>query len=116
MSRKDKYKLVFSKVVSKTSFRVRCFCESTISDNTSDELATLLNVISDREGEFLLEELNLALSGGDYEEFYTPDGVVMTNDGVQITPPNVIINDSAELPLSEFKLLVEEWVEFCKSN
>ncbi len=104
---KEKYSLSFQKINWDSRIRYSCFSANN-SINGSPQLANLLDVLSDREPDGLLEEVNLALIGGDYE----PD--MSSVDTIRITPPNAIINDSYTISLIELKQLLEEWIEFVK--
>lgn len=113
MTKQELYKLNFEKLNIK-DWGIRYGCTSYSNNVTgSSQLASLLDTLSDREPDYLLEEINLALSGGDYEEYYSPDmsGV----ESVRISPPNAIINDDFSISLIDLKELLEEWIEFVEN-
>lgn len=113
MSRRQEYNLNFNKVNSSV-FSPLFICIGNENTAGSLELASLLRSISDKESDGLLEEVNLALTGGDYEEYYSPDGSAV--DTIKITPPNAIYNDYYTISLFDLKELLEEWIDFINQN
>ena len=57
--------------------------------------------VSDKEPDLLLDEINLALNNGDYEEYYSMDGSGV--DTIRIAPPNAIYNNYYTISLAELK-------------
>ena len=95
MTKREQYKLNFEKLkIDNSYYRYGCVSSNT-SINGSPQLANLLDVLSEREPDGLLEEINLALIGGDYEEYYSPD--MSSVDIIKIIPPNAIISHSLKL-------------------
>jgi hypothetical protein len=114
MTQEEKYNLKFEKkLIVGYSPVYHCLAQND-SQNTVF-LSELLSTLGDFEAGELLEELNFAINGEYYEECYRQDGALF-NDSIQIKPPIVIINMQFEFPLMELKLLLDEWVLFCKAN
>jgi hypothetical protein len=109
MTKREQYGLNFSRL-KMLGFSDSFICGGTTTINGSTQLANLLEVLSDRESENFLEEVVLALNGGNYEEIYRPDSSSV--DKIQITPSNAIINDDLIISLIELKQLLEEWVAY----
>ncbi|MGE8528089.1 MULTISPECIES: hypothetical protein [Chryseobacterium] len=110
MTQKQKYSLEFVKIKHPE------FSDSYISNSSSNIpgsgiLSDLLTILSNREPQYLLDEINLALNGGNYEEYYTPDGGI--SGSIKISPPNVSINGFI-IKLSDLKQLLQEWIVFIK--
>lgn len=113
MTKREQYKLNFEKLkIDNSYYRYGCVSSNT-TINGSPQLANLLDVLSDREPDGLLEEVNLALTGGDYEEYYSPD--MSSVDNIKITPPNAVINNSFTISLIDLKKLLQEWIAFIES-
>lgn len=114
MKKSEQYRLWFSKSQASDG-RVRYSCYPAIRTTTSDEsyyLAGLLDLLSDSEPKYLLEEIENALNNKYFEEYYSLDHSG-PDDSIQILPPNVILNNSFSISLIELKLLLEEWILFC---
>ena len=113
MTKREFYKLQFSKIKT-TGYSDSFIC---IGSNTvvgSLQLANLLDVLSDREPDSLLEEIELTINGGYYEEIYRIDGSSV--DKVELMPPNAIINDDFTIALTDLKELLEGWIQFISNN
>jgi hypothetical protein len=111
MSKKDQYKLNFSKV--KIDNRIHYGCSRWGDLPESPYLSELLDHLANIEAEGLLEEINNAIANKDFEEYYSLD---VSPISLRISPPNIFINEIVEFPLSELKILLEEWIAFCKSS
>jgi len=108
---KKKYGLQFEKITDKEFDYISYSCSPTPSIPGSGFLALLLDMVSDEEPEFLLEEIDAALNEKEFEEYYFPNNA-QGNNGVHISPPNAIIKEAFALPLTELKILLEEWIDF----
>ena len=89
MTKKEQYTLKFIKIKDSTHSDTY-LCQGNVSVQGSIKLAHLLSILSNREPQYLLEEINLALSNGDYEDYYLPDASV--TDEIEINPPSIIVN------------------------
>lgn len=114
MSKRQQYNLTFSKITT-SGFSDSFVCTRAVKTTEALVLSGLLNSLGEREGPQLLEEIEHALNNLPFEEYYTADGVILS-DGVQIIPPNAIISQQIQLSLIELKSLIEEWVEFINSQ
>lgn len=111
MTKKEQYSLKFVKI--KDSVNSDTYlCQGDFSVQGSLKLAHLLSILSNREPQYLLEEVNLALSNGDFEEYYLPDASV--TDVIRIVPPNIIVNGFT-ITLLNLKQLLQEWIAFIES-
>lgn len=110
MSKQDEYKLTFGE--RKIDGTVYYSCSRWGESKESFYLARLLDESHRIESVALLEEINNALNRKEYEAYF-PLNVSSVN--VEIAPPNIILENELAFPLSEMKLLLEEWIRFCKS-
>lgn len=106
MTKKETYKLNFYKTQAPNG-RVIYHCNYTELTHESGLLCSLLNSLSNVEPETLLEEIDYALEGKYFEEYYSVDGATY-DDGVQIVPPNAIIDQRLTIALTDLKSLLEE--------
>jgi len=113
MTKREQYNLNFEKLkINGSYFRFGCSSYNALIHG-SLQLSSLLDVLSNREPDGLLEEVNLALSGQCFEDIYRPDGSSI--DKVEIFPPNAIVNDSFTISLIDLKELLEEWISFVEN-
>jgi len=110
MAIKEEYGLSFERL-KVVDWGLTYTCSGSSSIEGSGSLALLLDMLSDNEPQFLLDEVELAITGGSYEEYYSPDGA-QGHNGVRIVSPNAIINGTFTMPLTELKLLLQEWIAF----
>jgi hypothetical protein len=113
MTKREQYGLRFERIKS-DGFSAYFSCSPSSNINGSGELALLLDLLSDNEPRFLLDEVQLAITGGVFEEYYSPDNAQGYN-GVRLAPPNAIIHNSFTIPLIELKALILEWITFVES-
>ncbi|ARS34594.1 hypothetical protein [Pontibacter actiniarum] len=109
MTKREQYKLTFNKI------KNRVYCGQSEITTESYFLCSLLNQLSDREPEYLLDEIKLAVAGQDFDAFYSVDGALFS-DGVHIQPPNAIINEKYEVKLVDLKQLLDEWIAFVRAS
>nr|WP_294943644.1 hypothetical protein [uncultured Mucilaginibacter sp.] len=112
MSKRQQYNLSFFKIKT-PGFSDSFVCTRTVKTAEALVLSGLLNSLGEREGPLLLEEIGHALNNLPFEEYYTADGVILS-DGIQIIPPNAIVSRQIQISLTELKGLIEEWVEFTR--
>lgn len=111
MTKKEQYALSFIKISDNLGDMYICTGKENVQGSL--QLASLLRSVSDKEPDGLLEEVALAIAGGDYEEYYSPDGSAV--DTIKIVPPNAIYNDYYTVILIELKQLLQEWISFIES-
>lgn len=63
--------------------------------------------------EALLSEIEQAIVGGYYEDYFNSDGT--SADEIRIIPPNIIINQVCTVSLVDMKALLNEWLNFIDS-
>ena len=110
MNKREQYNLRFEKL-DIPDWGIKYFCSEMQSSNDAFHLSDLLNHVSNREPEDLLEETDNVLNGSFFEKYYVPDGALFTS-GVTIVPPKAVINEAYEISLLELKALLEEWIDF----
>lgn len=112
MSKREEFNLIFSRVL--TPEGNSCFyCDSTLSsDNRSLVFATVLSGYDEVYSEDLIENIDFALTGEEFEVFYQPDSLT-DNFEIKINPPNVLISkDNYSVSLQVWKELMQEWLLF----
>lgn len=115
MSRREEFNLVFSRVL--TPKGNNCFyCDSILSsDNKSLVFASVISGYDEVYSEDLIENIDLALAGEEFEMFHQPDS--LTDDfEIKINPPNVLISkNNYSVSLQIWKELMQEWLTFINS-
>jgi hypothetical protein len=117
MEKRVEHRLVFSKITeSPQRILYRCSALFGASDY-SKSLASLLTVLSNTYSDGFFEELNNALLGKEYEEYFSFD---FESDSLAIQPPYIVYSDSSgieiKIQLTEFMPLLTEWISFIKSG
>lgn len=112
MSRREEFNLVFSRVLTpqgNSSF----YCDSILtSDNKSLVFASVLSGYDEVYSEYLIENIDLALAGEQFEMFHQPDSL-SDNFQIIINPPNVIVSsNNYSISLQDMKGLLQEWLAF----
>jgi hypothetical protein len=110
MTKREQYKLSFDKM-NIPNWGVRYTCTQTQVTDDSIYLSQLLDLLSVRQADEFLYELNNALSGAYFEEYFSFNASSI-DYSVRIMPPNVVINGTYSITLNNLKELVEEWVQF----
>nr|WP_293294702.1 hypothetical protein [Allomuricauda sp.] len=89
------------------------------TQDTPDGYATLVGIIpriSAIECEALIQEIENAENGVFYEQYFSLDASTASDeDGIEITPPNVIFNSVLPIPFADTKMLIQEWLDFLNS-
>ncbi|NOQ72106.1 MAG: hypothetical protein GQ574_08900 [Crocinitomix sp.] len=110
MTTKENYHLTFSKVRSRNIGFVYTCTPNDPRIEGSATLSNLLEHLADDEAKFLLEEVNLVISGAVFQDNYS------LNNGahvwVDFEPPNALISDIHLIPLTDLKELLEEWIAY----
>lgn len=119
MSIKDQYHLSFSKIRSTEDNSIFYSCDGNNEIQGSIVLSELLQSISDKESDTLLEEVEHAISGTNDEEDYLLDQDSST--WVEFNSPNAIIYGggglySFTMTLLNLKQLLEEWIVFIQNE
>lgn len=113
MTKSEQYGLTFSKQKT-TGFSAMYNCGGSDSIAGSLILANMLEVLSDRESDGFLEEVDLAISNGDFIDVYRPDSSSV--DVFELIPPNAVINGSFTIALIDLKELLEEWIDYINNH
>jgi len=107
MSKQGEYRLSFAnyKVDGRLAYKCTCWRGDTTSFNIAEVLSALSN-----DAHELLKEIENSLTGKYFEEYYRFDVHIIR---FQITATHCVINDETEIPIQEFKMILEEWIAFC---
>jgi hypothetical protein len=111
MTKREKYGLTFLTTNTIDGYKgYRCFKEDV------DEFSHLqiLSHMDNSEIKDLIEELEKALNGEYYEQYFTSDGVEA--DSIELNYPNVIINEHLTISMVELLELLQEWLAFKTSQ
>ena len=110
---KEQYGLSFLKKYNNIHNFVNYACIPNLEIQGSSILAELLVSLSNVEPESLLEEVNHAIIGIDFEENYNLDQ--SSDVWVVFSPPNAVISNRYTIPLNDLKVLLEEWIVFVQN-
>jgi hypothetical protein len=111
MTKREKYGLTFLTTNTIEGYKgYRCFKEDI------DEFSHLqiISHMDNSEIKHLIEELEKALTGEYYEQYFTSDGTEA--DSVELNYPNIIINEHLTIKMIEMCELLREWFAFKTSE
>lgn len=111
MTKQHEYKLNFEKIVSNSGSIFALCWPNDLSHVGSAEIASLFRSTGKDEMEYLLEEVDNAIAGSSFEDVVSFD---TSPSNVLLSLFNVTI-DSVAIPLSDVKLLLEEWIHYLES-
>ena len=108
MTKREQYGLTFSKWVEPTSQKIYNLC-------SRDEVGvyshlTFIRYISIGEATSLIDEITNALNGEYYDDCPSSDGYA--DISLELSVPNVIIQEELTVSMLDFKQLLEEWIDF----
>lgn len=114
MTKQQQYQLNFTKLtIPNWGLSYQCLPKNSNTD--AIHLSELLGTLDDiYEVEYFLNQINLALNNQPYE----PNLSLNWGNGeeCEINPPNALLGwKKYEFPLTELKLILEEWIAFLKS-
>lgn len=117
MTKREQYGLRFYKITSPGDQDFLA-CNFNHSIDGSVGLGLLLESLSDTEPTNLLEEVISAINNAQYEEDYILD--FNSSIWIEFLPPNARIHYMGglhhyDIPLINFRLLLEEWIDFIQS-
>lgn len=110
MTKREQYGLSFSKIQRSSDGSTVNICKKngTVNQYSTLQVIQQLNKV---EAMALIEEINNALNGVYYEEYFVSDGT--ESDSIQLSTPNVILGENDFIiPMSDLKLLLQEWLAF----
>ncbi|RYJ44946.1 hypothetical protein [Flavobacterium beibuense] len=114
MTKREQYQLEFLKVLNNN--RVDYECYHTGQNPDFNRLAFKLYIMDKLECEGLIDEINNAENGEYYEHFFSLDNAAASDeDGIEIVPPNIIIDNQLIISFSDMKQLLDEWLDFRNS-
>lgn len=114
MQIREKYHLEFGKTTSNTG-RIEFDCW--VVDGMFYDIAKKINQMHLAECEYLIEQIESAQAGKEFYNYIPLDHEDFTDDdGLEIFPPDVIINRKTKIPLEDMKLLMHEWIDFVRIN
>ncbi len=114
MTKREQYNLVFSKFYDQKFKRYRYACKHIGEINQYNELQFLQRFDNAHETLGLIDEINMALNGQYYEEYFSTDS---TEDiEIRLLFPNVIFGENdLTIPMIDLEELLQEWLEFIKN-
>lgn len=114
MVKSRQYQLQFVKGKSGSFSEYRC--DSLPGDLLNMSLAKKLSQMHKIECKGLIEVLEDVQGGKHYEPFFAIDAdTASDSDGIEISPPYIIIDTIHSVDIVEMKQLLEEWLEFINS-
>ena len=110
MTKRAQYDLSFYNSTSPRNGRITNICKKNGEVNRYSVLQILQNLDKPSTIAFI-DEINNALNGKYYEEFFTSDGI--EHEGIQLLFPNVIFGENdLTIAMTDLKELLEEWLDF----
>jgi hypothetical protein len=110
MTKREQFELTFYKVPSNFDGRIINVCKKEGAVNSNNSLQ-LIGQLDKHETESFIDELNKALSGRYYEEYFTSDSV--EHESIELKYPNVIIGENdITISMEDMKGLLQEWCDF----
>lgn len=111
MATHEQYNLKFGKNIYDNDNEFVCY---QIGNNqTYYRLAEKLRLMHKIECIGLIEDINAAQNNQYYEQYFAIDrDSASDSDGIEILPPNVIIDSSIIIPLQDMKEILQEWLAF----
>jgi hypothetical protein len=111
MSRHEQYNLQFGKMKDDSIYEFVCY---QIGNNQPYyRLAEKLRLMHKIECIALIDSIDAALNGQYYEQYFSVDrDSASDSDGIEIIPPNIIIDDIITIPMEHMKEILQEWIDF----
>ena len=110
MTKREQYGLVFQKNKNTIDGSDVFFCRKPGKVDKHDYLKFFLNQLDDIEVKGLRDDLDEALKGNYYEEYFVSDGIP---DSIHLKYPNVTFEYvDLTLPMVDLKALLQEWLDF----
>jgi len=114
MTKQEEYKLNFHKENIDGNIIFRCDNQEVTIESYNS--SSILDRLSKAETEGLLDEIDNAINGTYYEQYFSlNNSIASDDDGIEIAPPNVIFNNALPIPLADAKMLIQEWLDFLNS-
>ncbi|RQO69641.1 hypothetical protein DBR43_16350 [Pedobacter sp. KBW06] len=111
MTKREQYGLTFSHWVSPGNGQRTPMCRKDVIDDFS--FLQVINYFSINETKFLIEELEKAINGEQYDNY--PSSQLFDDLWMELHHPNVHIYETDVIPMTDFKELLEEWLCFLQS-
>jgi hypothetical protein len=111
MTKQEQYGLTFYNWVSPENGNRRPMCRQDVIDDFS--FLQVINYFSINETKFLIEELEKAINGEQYDNY--PSSQSFDDLWMELHYPNVHIFETDVIPMTDFKELLEEWLSFRQS-
>ncbi|KRT15670.1 hypothetical protein ASU31_13475 [Pedobacter ginsenosidimutans] len=114
MTKREEYNLFFKKSIDDGYTEYGCYTSYTIGDNqTYERLAAKLTLMHRVECEGLIESIIAAQSNKYYEQYFAIDSdSASDDDGIEIAPPNVIIDGKLIISFTDMIQILDEWIDF----
>lgn len=115
MTKREQYQLRFYKVYSDN--RIEYMCDHTGQNAKYNRLALKLSLMHKIECEALIETILDAENGEYYEtDFVLNADTASDEDGIEISYPNVIIDNQLSISFIDMKILLQEWIDYKENN
>lgn len=107
---REKYQLNFSQSTSGAGrLEFECWTENAMFY----DIARKINQMHIEECKYLVEQIEFAEANKEFDDSILLDHDDFTDeDGLEIIPPNVVINKKTKVPLDDMKLIMREWIYF----
>ena len=108
----NQYNLEFGKIKNNSRIEYICYTNNILYNG----LAEKIRIMHPVECEGLINEIELAESQQEFEQFFSLDrSGASDNEGITITPPNIIIDNVLSIPMNNMKLILIEWLNFIRN-
>jgi hypothetical protein len=108
MSKREQYGLSFYKWTDVKSGKIHYICKREEVGPFSE--LQILSRLDVEDSQFLIDEINKAQQGLDYDDIPTSDSI--EDILIEYSSPNVSINQILTITMPDFKELLEEWILF----
>ena len=114
MKKHKEFNLRFETISSLSGREIK-LCEQEKVTTDSFYLSSILSRLSLVECEGLLEEIENAEQGKFFEQYFSMDAALASDDdGIEIAPPNVIFSTHVSISFEDSKTLINEWMDYLK--
>ncbi len=107
MSKREQYGITFYQTITSDGNNGYLCRKDNINQHSHLTIICRLNI---SETESLINNINNAISGKYYEQFFSSDNI--ESETVELSYPNVIINGNLIIPMQDLKELLQEWLNF----
>ena len=113
MTKREEYGLDFRKTITNGNVYYSCVRKNEIVDKNN--LLQFLNYLDIKKTEFLLREVNSFLDTTPNPNWTPYESMVLEHIDLTIDYPNLLIDEQPHsFPLTDIKILLQEWLDFLK--